>query len=74
MAGTWEKLQTNKVSQQVRDNLHVLPQCLMPCINLQRLKKKKKKEKCYLLESVIQSKVSQKEKNKYCVLTHICGI
>ena len=26
------------------------------------------------LESVIQSKVSQKEKNKYCVLTHIYGI
>ena len=26
------------------------------------------------LESVIQSEVSQKEKSKYCVLTHICGI
>ena len=26
------------------------------------------------LEAVIQSEVSQKEKNKYCVLTHICGI
>ena len=26
------------------------------------------------LESVIQSEVSQKEKNKYCILTHICGI
>ena len=26
------------------------------------------------LDSVIQSKVSQKEKNKYCVLMHICGI
>ena len=26
------------------------------------------------LETVIQSEVSQKEKNKYCVLTHICGI
>ena len=25
-------------------------------------------------ESVIQSEVSQKEKNKYRVLTHICGI
>ena len=25
------------------------------------------------LESVIQSEVSQKEKNKYCVLTHIYG-
>ena len=25
------------------------------------------------LESVIQSEVSQKEKNKYRVLTHICG-
>ena len=25
------------------------------------------------LETVIQSEVSQKEKNKYCVLTHICG-
>ena len=24
------------------------------------------------LESVIQSEVSQKEKNKYCILTHIC--
>ena len=25
------------------------------------------------LESVIQSEVSQKEKNKYRMLTHICG-
>ena len=26
------------------------------------------------LESVIQCEVSQKEKNKYCMLTHTCGI
>ena len=26
------------------------------------------------LEIVIQSEVSQKEKNKYHILTHICGI
>ena len=26
------------------------------------------------LESLIQSEVSQKEKNKYCMLTHIYGI
>ena len=26
------------------------------------------------LETVIQSEVRQKEKNKYCILTHICGI
>ena len=26
------------------------------------------------LESVVQSEVSQKEKNKYCMLTHIDGI
>ena len=26
------------------------------------------------LESVIQSEVSQKEKNKYHILIHICGI
>ena len=26
------------------------------------------------LESVIRSEVSQKEKNKYRILTHICGI
>ena len=26
------------------------------------------------LETVMQSEVSQKEKNKYCLLTHICGI
>ena len=26
------------------------------------------------VESVIQSEVSQKEKNKYCILTHIYGI
>ena len=24
-------------------------------------------------DTVIQSEVSQKEKNKYCILTHICG-
>ena len=26
------------------------------------------------LESAIQSEVSQKEKNKYCILTHVYGI
>ena len=26
------------------------------------------------LETVTQSEVSQKEKNKYCILMHICGI
>ena len=26
------------------------------------------------LERVIQSEVSQKEKNKYCISTHTCGI
>ena len=26
------------------------------------------------LETIIQGEVSQKEKNKYCILTHICGI
>ena len=26
------------------------------------------------IEFVIEGEVSQKEKNKYCVLTHICGI
>ena len=26
------------------------------------------------LESVIESEVSHKEKKKYCILTHICGI
>ena len=25
------------------------------------------------LETVIQSEVSQKEKNKYCILMHLCG-
>ena len=25
------------------------------------------------LEAVIHSEVSQKEKKKYCILTHICG-
>ena len=29
---------------------------------------------CMDLESVIQSEVSQKEKNKYCILKHIYGI
>ena len=26
------------------------------------------------LETVVQSEVSQKEKNKYRILTHVCGI
>ena len=26
------------------------------------------------LEPIIQSEVSQKEKDKYCILTHTCGI
>ena len=31
-------------------------------------------EMCKDLETVIKSEVSQKEKNKYHILTHICGI
>ena len=31
-------------------------------------------ETCMDLETVIQSKVIQKEKDKYHILTHICGI
>ena len=31
-------------------------------------------ETCMDLETAIQSEVSQKEKNKYHILTHICGI
>ena len=31
-------------------------------------------EMCMDLEMVIQSEVSQKEKNKYCILMHICRI
>ena len=30
-------------------------------------------EMCMDLETVIQSEVSQKEKNKYSILMHICG-
>ena len=26
------------------------------------------------LETIIQGEVGQKGKNKYCILTHICGI
>ena len=26
-----------------------------------------------VLKTVIQSEVSQKEKNKYCILMHVCG-
>ena len=26
------------------------------------------------LECIIQSEVSQKNKNKYCILVHICGV
>ena len=30
--------------------------------------------RCMKLEPIIQSKVSQKEKHQYSILTHICGI
>ena len=30
--------------------------------------------RCMNLESIIQSEVSQKEKDKYCILTHVDGI
>ena len=29
---------------------------------------------CIDLETVIQSELNQKEKNKYCILMHMCGI
>ena len=43
------------------------------------LSHKKKRNEVFVvmwmeLESVIQSEVSQKEKNKYCMLKHIYGI
>ena len=49
--------------------------CLLPIQD----KKFKKEKYMYLfikidLESVIQSEVSHKEQNKYCILTHICGL
>ena len=31
-------------------------------------------ETCMDIETVIQSEVSQKEKNKYCMISLICGI
>ena len=30
-------------------------------------------ERWAYLETVMQSEVNQKENNKYCILTHICG-
>ena len=30
--------------------------------------------RCVILEPIIQSEVSQKEKHKYCILMHIYGI
>ena len=39
-----------------------------------RVKLVSTKRKSRLRETVIQSEVSQKVKNKYCILTHICGI
>ena len=39
------------------------------CMTKSTTNKKKKN-----LETVIQNEVSQKEKNKYCILMHVCGI
>ena len=39
-----------------------------------RAKKARCKSICWDLETVIQSEISQKEKNKYRMLTHIYGI
>ena len=38
------------------------------------LEHEKKKKIRMALEPIIQSEVSQKEKDKHCILMHICGI
>ena len=47
---------------------------MVPFAVKRNVKKKKSRDSWMDPESVIQSEVSQKEKSKYCVLMHACGI
>ena len=57
------RLQSMELQSQTRLSMHV---CTLNKIKLVEI--------WMDLESVIQNEINHKEKNKYCILTHICGI
>ena len=72
IARTWEQPKCPSTDEQIKKIWHIYTMEYYSAI------KRNKIELFVLrwmdLESVIQSEASQKEKNKYCMLTHICGI
>ena len=72
IARTWKQPKCPSTDEWIKKTCHIYIMEYYPAINRSEIE-------LFVvrwmdLESVIQSEVSQKEKNKYCMLTHIYGI
>ena len=72
IAGTWKQPQCPLTHEWIKKMWHIYTMEYYSAIK--RNKVGSFVETWMHLETVIQSEVSQKEKNKYRILTHICGI
>ena len=71
MAGTWKQPKCPSTDEWIK-TWHIYTMEYYSAI--ERNETGSSVERWMDLETVIQSEVSQKEKNKYHILTHICGI
>ena len=71
-AKTWKQPKCPSTDEQIRKMWHIYTMEYYSAI--ERNESELFVVKWMDLESIIQSEVSQKEKNKYCILTHIYGI
>ena len=72
IARTWKQPKRPSTDERIKKMWHVYT--MEYCSAIKRNKIELFVVRWMDLESVIQSEVSQKEKNKYCMLTHIYGI
>ena len=72
IARTWNQLKCLSTDEWIKKMWHIYAMEYYSAIN--RNKIELFVVRWMDLESVIQSEVSQKEKNKYHILSHICGI
>ena len=72
IARTWNQHKCPSTDEQIRKMWHIYTMEYYSAI--ERNESELFVVKWMDLESIIQSEVSQKEKNKYRILTHICGI
>ena len=72
IARTWKQLKCPSTDEWIKKMLHIYTMEYYSAIKRNEIGSFV--EMWMDLESVIQSEVSQKEKNKYHILMHICGI